>query len=320
MATITASLFSALDGVVDPGIGNWHFPYFNEEMGEAVTGTHEGDVMLFGRVTYDSFAGAWPDREAAGEDDAGFAKKLGDMRKIVASRSKQDFTWRNTEQVDGDLIEAVSALKQDPAIDRIVMSGSVSIVRQLLDAGLLDELHLFVHPATAGSGLRLFDDRTQPKLLRQETDLHQLKETFNGVGWRPVAVFNFSVHECQITQLPAGRQPFVQRQALVAVRHILLFAAFRCSRMTKCHLENQIQEFHFALLFACPTCTIPDAVESATIGLWPNCKRYCTLETVIINSLPNHGKSQDYAERFLFVGGRNADALRRHDRIYHASF
>ena len=63
MATITASLFAALDGVVDPMIGNWHFPYFNEEMGEAVGTTHDADVMLFGRVTYDSFAGAWPGRE-----------------------------------------------------------------------------------------------------------------------------------------------------------------------------------------------------------------------------------------------------------------
>ena len=70
MATITASLFAALDGVVDPGVGNWHFPYFNDEMGEAVTGTHDADVMLFGRVTYDSFAGAWPEREAAGGEDA----------------------------------------------------------------------------------------------------------------------------------------------------------------------------------------------------------------------------------------------------------
>ncbi len=158
MATITASLFSALDGVVDPGVGNWHFPYFNEEMGEAVAGTHDADVMLFGRVTYDSFAGAWPDREAAGEDDAEFAKRLGDMRKIVASRSPQELSWRNSEQLQGDLVEAVTELKDDPAIERIALSGSVSVVRQLLDAGLLDELHLFVHPATAGSGLRLFDE------------------------------------------------------------------------------------------------------------------------------------------------------------------
>ncbi len=61
MATVRASLFTALDGVVDPGVGNWHFPYFNEEMGNAVDGTHDADVMLFGRVRYDSFAGAGAD-------------------------------------------------------------------------------------------------------------------------------------------------------------------------------------------------------------------------------------------------------------------
>lgn len=166
MATITASLFSALDGVVDPMVGDWHFPYFNEEMGEAVGGTHEADVMLFGRVTYDSFAGAWPEREAAGGEDAAFAAQLGDMRKIVASHRPLQFTWRNSEQLEGDLVDAVTALKADPSTHRIALSGSVSVVRQLLDAGLLDELHLFVHPATAGGGLRLFDDDTPPQHLK----------------------------------------------------------------------------------------------------------------------------------------------------------
>src|SRR5262247_2098231 len=133
MATITASMFTALDGAVDPAVGNWHFPYFNEQMGEAVDRTHDADVMLFGRVTYDSFAGAWPEREAAGEEDADFAKRLGDMQKIVASRSPQEFQWRNSEQMQGELVEAVTALKNDPAVKRIAVSGSVSIVRQLLD-------------------------------------------------------------------------------------------------------------------------------------------------------------------------------------------
>ena len=166
MATISASLFSALDGVVDPMVGNWHFPYFNEQMGAAVDRTHDTDVLLFGRVTYDSFAGAWPEREAAGGEDAAFAARLGDMRKVVASRTPQTFTWRNTEQLEGDLVEAATALKADESITRIGLSGSISIVRQLLDAGLLDELHLFVHPAAAGSGLRLFDDGAPPRHFR----------------------------------------------------------------------------------------------------------------------------------------------------------
>jgi dihydrofolate reductase len=166
MATIKASMFAALDGVVDPGVGNWHFPYFNEEMGEAVDKTHDADVMLFGRVTYDSFAGAWPEREAAGEEDAVMAKQLGDMRKIVVSRSPREFAWRNSEQLQGDLVDTVTALTNDPAIHRIALSGSVSLVRQLLDAGLLDELHLFVHPATAGAGLKLFDEGEPARQLK----------------------------------------------------------------------------------------------------------------------------------------------------------
>jgi dihydrofolate reductase len=166
MATIMASLFTALDGVVDPGVGNWHFPYFNEEMGEAVDRTHDAEVMLFGRVTYDSFAGAWPEREAASGEDAPFAKRLGDMRKIVASRSPLKFRWRNSEQLQGDLVEVTTGLRNDPTIRRVALSGSVSLVRQLLDAGLIDELHLFVHPATAGSGLKLFENGGPARHLR----------------------------------------------------------------------------------------------------------------------------------------------------------
>jgi dihydrofolate reductase len=75
-------------------------------------------------------------------------------------------TWRNSEQLQGDLVDAVTALKRDPSVRRIVLSGSVSVVRQLLDAGLLDELHLFVHPATAGEGLRLFEDGAPERHLK----------------------------------------------------------------------------------------------------------------------------------------------------------
>ena len=166
MAAITASMFIALDGVVDPGVGTWHFPYFNEEMGNAVGETHDADVMLFGRITYERFAGAWPDREDAGGEDAPFAKRLGDVRKIVASRTSLALSWRNSEQLDGDLVETATTLKNDPSIRRIALSGSVSIVRQLLDAEILDELHLFLHPATAGSGLRLFEEGGPPRHLR----------------------------------------------------------------------------------------------------------------------------------------------------------
>ena len=166
MRKISAGLFISLDGVVEEP-GDWHFPYFNDEMGAAVSGQMgAADTLLLGRKTYDSFAGAWPDREAAGEDDAGFAKTLGDARKVVVSNQDLQFTWRNSKQLKGDLVEAVTALKNEPGGTDIGMSGSVSVVRQLLAAGLLDELNLLVHPIAVRKGMRLFDEGESPVPLR----------------------------------------------------------------------------------------------------------------------------------------------------------
>ncbi|HET6749991.1 MAG TPA: dihydrofolate reductase family protein [Actinomycetes bacterium] len=165
MRKIVAGLFISLDGVVEAP-DQWHFPYFNEEMGAAVDATlGTADTVLFGRKTYDSFAGAWPEREAAGEEDAEFGKRLGDARKIVVSNQKLEFTWRNSEQLEGDLVETVTALKNEPG-GNIALSGSVSVVRQLLAAGLLDELHLLVHPIAVRKGMRLFDEGETPIPLR----------------------------------------------------------------------------------------------------------------------------------------------------------
>ncbi len=114
MRKIIAGLFISLDGVVEAP-DQWHFPYFNDEMGAAVDATlGAADTILFGRKTYDSFAGAWPEREAAGEEDAPLAKALGDARKVVVSNQRLEFTWRNSEQLHGDLVEAVTALKNEP--------------------------------------------------------------------------------------------------------------------------------------------------------------------------------------------------------------
>jgi dihydrofolate reductase len=152
----------SLDGVVEAP-DQWHFPYFNDEMGEAVGATFgPAHTILFGRKTYESFAGAWPDREAAGEEDAEMAKQLGDARKIVVSSRPLEFSWRNSEQLQGDLIETVTALKNEPGEGVIGMSGSVSVVRQLLAAGLLDELHLLLHPIAVRKGMRLFDEGEPP--------------------------------------------------------------------------------------------------------------------------------------------------------------
>ena len=165
MRTITAGLFSAADGVVaEPQ--DWHFPYFSDELGAAVMEqVGAAQTMLFGRTTYEGFAAAWPAREEAGEDYE-IAKALGDARKIVVSHEKLDLPWRNSEQVRGDLLDFVRDLKAGEG-GPIAVSGSVSVVRQLLRAGLLDELHLFVHPIALGRGLRVWqDDLDEPIKLR----------------------------------------------------------------------------------------------------------------------------------------------------------
>jgi dihydrofolate reductase len=166
MAKVISTLFIAADGVaeVDP---DWHFPYFDDNMGRAVSADYDtSDVLLIGRVTYDSFAGAWPDREAAGGDDAPFAKRLGDARKVVVSRRSLEFSWRNSELIQGDLVSAVTVLKAEPDIKGILVPGSISVVQQLLAARLVDELRLLVHPVAARKGRRLFDEGDAPYHLK----------------------------------------------------------------------------------------------------------------------------------------------------------
>lgn len=157
MATIISTLFISLDGIaeIDP---DWHFPYFDDNMAAAVTDDYAGtELLLLGRVTYDSFAGAWPDREAAGGEDAGFAAQLGDTPKLVATRTRGDLGWRNVEAT-GDLLAAVRELRARPGLGKVLIPGSLSVVQQLLEAGEVDELHLLVHPVAAQHGRRLFTE------------------------------------------------------------------------------------------------------------------------------------------------------------------
>ena len=155
MRRVVASLFTTLDGVVEAP-EKWHFPFFNEEMG-AIVGAQMSDTLLMGRKSYDTFAATWPKREAAGGEDAALGTRLGDARKIVVSNQSLQLSWRNSELLEGDLVEAVSALKSEPGND-IAISGSISIIRQLLDAGLVDELQLLVDPIAVRDGERLFEE------------------------------------------------------------------------------------------------------------------------------------------------------------------
>lgn len=161
MRTITSGLFMSLDGVVE-NPQTWHFPYFDEQMGAAVGAQMAGaDTMLLGRKTYETFAASWGHRSS----DVPFTDVINAMPKVVVSRTMESADWQNSQVLDGDLAEAVTALKHGPG-GGISIPGSVSVVRSLLQLGLLDELHLMVHPIVLGSGEKLFDDTTGRVPLR----------------------------------------------------------------------------------------------------------------------------------------------------------
>jgi dihydrofolate reductase len=111
----------------------------------------ESDALLIGRVTYESFAGAWPDRE--GE----FADKFNMMPKYVVSSTLVEPEWNNTTVLKGSAAEEASKLKEE--IDGIIqVPGSLRLVQELLDHDLVDELHLMVFPVVLGTGRRLFGE------------------------------------------------------------------------------------------------------------------------------------------------------------------
>ena len=153
MRKIVAGLFISLDGVVEAP-DTWHFPYFNDEMGEAVGAQMaQSDTMLLGRVTYDEFAAYWPDST----DD--FAEFMNGTPKIVVSTTLDEATWQNSTLINKDVATELTRLKQQPG-KNISITGSPTLVRTLLRDGVLDELRLLVHPIVVGAGKRLFEDGT----------------------------------------------------------------------------------------------------------------------------------------------------------------
>lgn len=157
MRKIVAGLFISLDGIYESP-DQWHFPYFNDEMGEAVGAQMAAsDCMLLGRVTYEEFASYWPSQGS----DVELADFMNDTPKYVVSTTLDRADWKNTTLIDGNNVAAeLTALKQQPGKE-IAITGSGTLVRTLLRAGLLDELRLLVHPIVVGHGKRLFDEGDQ---------------------------------------------------------------------------------------------------------------------------------------------------------------
>ena len=155
MRKIVAAEFLSLDGVMESP-DQWHFPYFNDEMGRAVgEGFAASDALLMGRVLYEEWAAYWPSQDP---EEHPVAATMNSIRKYVVSTTLEEpIGWNNTSLIQENVAEELSELKRQPGKD-IVISGSGALVRSLLDGGLIDELKLMVHPVVVGSGKRLFEE------------------------------------------------------------------------------------------------------------------------------------------------------------------
>lgn len=186
MGSLIVSEFVTLDGVMEAPGGEpghphtgWVIPHMSEEMlNWKLAEIRESAHLLVGRVTYESFAGAWPQRSGP------MADKLNAMPKHVVSRSLRDPTWNNAAVIAGDVaaeVRRLCAQSRGP----VMVHGSRTLVHFLLTHDLVDELRLLVFPASIGSGGRLFPD-TDRKMVMSLAETRTFPSDVVLQVWRPV--------------------------------------------------------------------------------------------------------------------------------------
>jgi dihydrofolate reductase len=155
-----------LDGVIDASEG-WFEAAGAEDVDQSDLNSalreqaEAADALLLGRVTFEQFRGYWP---LQSEDETGVAEYLNNVSKFVVSSTMKDPGWERSTVLSGDLEDGVRELKGTSGKD-IVVTGSISLVHELIRLGLVDEYRLFVYPVVQGRGRRLFpDDYECPEL------------------------------------------------------------------------------------------------------------------------------------------------------------
>lgn len=174
MGTIIVIQYVTLDGVIeDPdgsrgtSYGGWAFrdgpPAVAEDkfhLGPLM----DSGVLLLGRATWEMFAARWPGRPGA------FAAKMNAIPKVVASRSAPDLSaWSGSRVLEGALVEGAEGLREHADV---IVVGSTSIVRALMDADLVDEYRLLIVPEVVGAGERLFEPPTARRLALLAAEQH----------------------------------------------------------------------------------------------------------------------------------------------------
>lgn len=152
-----------LDGVIDLA-GGWFDPMAQDEglLEEIRSQMADEEALLLGRVTFEDLRGYWPQQHS---DTTGIRDQLDRVRKYVVSRTMVEPGWANTTVLRGSPVEEIGALRDAPGRD-LVVTGSISVVRQLVEADIVDEYRLFVYPLSVGSGARLFPDGLPGRRLR----------------------------------------------------------------------------------------------------------------------------------------------------------
>ena len=150
---VVVTEFMALDGVIgEPQ--EWSFPYWTDEIGKfKLDELLATDAHLLGRVTYEGFSAAWPDRT----DEAGFADRMNSLPKYVVSTTLKKAEWNNSHIISTNIAEEISKLKSQLGGD-ILVAGSATLVRFLVEHELVDEYRLLTYPIVMGKGKRLFTD------------------------------------------------------------------------------------------------------------------------------------------------------------------
>jgi dihydrofolate reductase len=170
MRKVVVSEFVSLDGVMEgPGgenqeLGPWTFKFDRGDDGNQykLDETMASDALLLGRVTYEGFAAAWPERGG----DGGFDDKFNSMPKHVVSSTLTDPEWNNSHVIDpGNLVDEVNRIKSEGEGD-LVVHGSATLVQALIDNDLVDEYHLMVFPVVLGQGKKLFQDGRRTTTLK----------------------------------------------------------------------------------------------------------------------------------------------------------
>ena len=169
-ARIVVTEFVSLDGVMQAPGGEdfkykgWSFEFDRGEDGNQfkLDETMQADALLLGRRTYESFAGAWPQRE--GE----FADKFNSMPKFVVSTTLEDPDWNNTTVLDsGDATAQVRKLKEE-FDGELQVPGSHRLVQELIAGDLVDQINLMIFPVILGTGKKAFEDTPERRKLRLE--------------------------------------------------------------------------------------------------------------------------------------------------------